>query len=432
MMMRPAPCVAYAPRAMTGSHVSRLLRSPYQREFARALWGSRRGGRLRIKPPIQLDAHLAATYRWLCAAQDAAGGGVAGFFDMVSGTWSAAYPETTGYIIPTFLAFAEATGDSEARARALRMADWEVEVQMDDGAVLSGLVGMPEGPAVFNTGQAIFGWVSAFQATEDERYRKAAIGAADWLSRHQDEDGAWRRRLSMMTSGSAPSYNVRCAWALAYAASVLEEESYLKVARANCDWVLRQRNRAGWFAHAGFTDQEVPLLHTVSYVVEGLLGVHMFGGDGPYLEAATRASDAMVTRWRAGTLGGRLDGDWRSPVSWRCPTGDAQLAVVLQRLERLLPGNGYGQVAQELTIDLAEMQVELAGRGAFSAPPTAHSAAVLGGVPGSFPVWGEYMRFGLPNWAAKFYLDALLLAVHGVDEMSARVPAGAPSGSAGG
>ena len=41
-------------------------------------------------------------------------------------------------------------------------------------------------------------------------------------------------------------------------------------------------------------------------------------------------------------------------------------------------------------------------------------------MPGSFPVWGSYMRFGLPNWAAKFYLDALLLATNGVDEYGFR------------
>jgi len=31
------------------------------------------------------------------------------------------------------------------------------------------------------------------------------------------------------------------------------------------------------------------------------------------------------------------------------------------------------------------------------------------------------MRFALPNWAAKFYLDALLLEVCGVEEKGFRV-----------
>src|SRR6185437_2182044 len=33
---------------------------------------------------------------------------------------------------------------------------------------------------------------------------------------------------------------------------------------------------------------------------------------------------------------------------------------------------------------------------------------IRGGIPGSAPVWGAYITMGIPNWAAKFYVDALL------------------------
>jgi hypothetical protein len=36
------------------------------------------------------------------------------------------------------------------------------------------------------------------------------------------------------------------------------------------------------------------------------------------------------------------------------------------------------------------------------------SDGIRGGVPGSQPVGGEYIPFALPNWAAKFFVDALL------------------------
>ena len=32
-----------------------------------------------------------------------------------------------------------------------------------------------------------------------------------------------------------------------------------------------------------------------------------------------------------------------------------------------------------------------------------------GGVPGSSPYYGRYMAFRQPNWATKFFIDALLL-----------------------
>jgi hypothetical protein len=35
--------------------------------------------------------------------------------------------------------------------------------------------------------------------------------------------------------------------------------------------------------------------------------------------------------------------------------------------------------------------------------------AVRGGIAGSFPIWGDYSRFEYPNWAAKFFSDALMM-----------------------
>jgi uncharacterized protein YyaL (SSP411 family) len=364
---------------------------------------------------LELESHLEATYRWLCAAQDATGeGGVAGLFDLWGGQWAEAYPETTGYIIPSFLALAEVRADDQARARALRMADWSCAVQMEDGAVLSGLVGMPRGPAVFNTGQAIFGWLSAYEASGTERYAQAARSASEWLVRHQDEDGAWRRNLSVMTTAPVHTFNGRCAWALAYAASVLGEGRYAEAARNASDWVLSQQNGAGWFAHNAFAENEVPLLHTIAYVLEGLLGVYAFTGEQRFLQATRRGIDGIVAVYDSGALAGRLDQEWRATVSWRCPTGDAQLAIVLHRLGRLCPGHGYEQIARRLIDDSAKVQLTLCG----APSQLSNGGPAAGGLPGSYPIWGPYMRFALPNWAAKFFLDALLLELHGVDEKS--------------
>lgn len=133
---------------------------------------------------------------------------------------------------------------------------------------------------------------------------------------------------------------------------------------------------------------------------------------------------------RAGRLAGRLDSRWRPTVTWRCVTGDAQLAVLLHRLERYCPGEGHAETARNLIEEVARMQLYLCGLGGLgldSAGLLANgSNPASGGVPGSFPVWGGYVRLGLPNWAAKFYLDALLLELYGVDEMSSPTPSRPP------
>ena len=39
----------------------------------------------------------------------------------------------------------------------------------------------------------------------------------------------------------------------------------------------------------------------------------------------------------------------------------------------------------------------------------APDAMVRGGIAGSSPIWGDYSRFEYPNWAAKFFSDALMM-----------------------
>src|SRR5215471_15427541 len=60
---------------------------------------------------VDLTRHLDGAMLWLCHAQDVAQeGGVSYGFDVKQGCWFPAYPETTGYIIPTFLDYVRHCG----------------------------------------------------------------------------------------------------------------------------------------------------------------------------------------------------------------------------------------------------------------------------------------------------------------------------------
>jgi hypothetical protein len=355
---------------------------------------------------ISLQQSLEGAYAWLCRAQDGtADDGVAGWYHLFRG-WAPSYPETTGYLIPTFLTYASVMAQPEARARALRMADWEVDVQLPSGAVRSGVLSTRVGPAVFNTGQVLFGWTAAYQTTGDDRYARAAQRAAEWLRRGQDTDGAWRKNLSLVAHSTLQTYNVRAAWGLAWAGQVLDEPRWIQAARKNCDWALRQQQRpTGWFGHNGFSDTEVPLLHTIGYVLEGLLGVGELLTDQRCVEAARSGIEPLAAEYAgAGRLAGRYDGQWRGTVRWRCLTGEAQLALVLARLARHAGGATATRMARALLEDVAGVQ-DL--RGPY--PET------RGGISGSQPVWGGYSPFAYVSWAAKFQIDALLLCLFGAD-----------------
>lgn len=383
-----------------------FLWSATRRALFRAAW---RALVPRSKRAVSLEGSLQAAYRWLCAALDAGGDhGVAGWYSLVRG-WSASYPETTGYTIPTFLTYAGVISQAEARTRAIRMADWEIEVQLPSGAVRSGLVSSKVGPAVFNTGQVLFGWISAYQATGEERYARAAQRAAEWLTREQDDDGAWRKNLSLFATSKIQTYNTRAAWGLALAGRVLHEPRWIHAARKNCDWALTQQQPNGWFRDNGFTDGEAPLLHTIGYALEGMLGVGELLNEERYVGATRSGILPLVEiHERRGTLRGRYDENWQETVSWRCLTGEAQIALILYRLAKYEQTDGFARTARAILGDLATIQ-----------DTDSPYPETRGGISGSEPLWGRYCPLAYPNWAAKFYLDALLLCLFGADVQSA-------------
>lgn len=346
-----------------------------------------------------LQPHLDASLLWLCRAQDAAGdGGVARMYHLRTG-WGPSYPETTGYIIPTFLHYARLSGRLEFRERALRMAEWECEVQMPEGAVQGGTVDQPPTPAIFNTGQVLFGWCAAHAESGDPRFLDSARRAADYLCSQQDGDGMWRRNLSRYCSARTDTYayNVRTAWALLVAHEATGEQRYREAAARNVEAVVDLARPNGWLEKNCLTDPDAPLLHTIAYTQQGLLEAGLRLALPRAMETALSGSLALRrTLEEEGHLAGRYDREWRPAVRWRCLTGEAQTAIVWSRLAEWTGDRGWRVAAQRLVEQVCRTQ-RLRG-----------DPDLAGGVKGSFPVFGRYGQYEYLNWAAKFLADALM------------------------
>lgn len=359
--------------------------------------------RMGIHPTLDGDvaSHLAATADWIARAQDATrSGGVSAWYDLKKAEWKAAYPETTGYIIPTLYDYAEFSGRCEFRERARRMAEWEVDIQFEDGSVRAGTMDSEiVAPAIFNTGQVLFGWVRAWRETREVRFRDALIRACNWLVAAQDDDGAWRRFASPFASHNINSYNTRSAFGLARAGQVLADERYIEAAKANVDWVLERAYTNGWLDDNCLDDNMRPLTHTIAYSIRGILEVGEITGVSQYLDAAARMARAVATSQRAdGALPGRLDREWASAARWSCVTGNAQWAVNWLRLASLTGEKAFTIHAQR------------ANRFNRRVHDTAiNDPGIRGAVKGSHPIDGGYMTYRYPNWAAKFFMDALML-----------------------
>jgi hypothetical protein len=216
-----------------------------------------------------------AAVEWLCRAQDAGDddGAAKGYFPCDGPSpWQPSYPETTGYIITSLLRFAERQGDSAVRERALRMARWEISVQMESGAVQAGTVCPPaqQVAAIFNTGMVLDGWATAYEVTEDPQYLKAGDRAADFLVNDLGEDGHFRSHGSHVTMDRIKTYNCLGAWAL-YRHGVLRQESrYRDAAVVATEAAVAQQSPRGWIKDNCLTRPEAPLLHTIGYALQGI------------------------------------------------------------------------------------------------------------------------------------------------------------------
>jgi uncharacterized protein YyaL (SSP411 family) len=363
-------------------------------------WRERAGG----YPELDHRTHLEAAAAWLCAAQDAAGDGIARGYSLHwnpyfrARGWQPAYPETTGYIIPTLFQLADHLDRTELAECALRAARWEIAVQLPSGAVQGGVIGESVSPAVFNTGQVILGWLAAFERTGDQVFADAARRAGRFLVDALGTDGLWRKGHSQFAIASAALYNARTAWALAEAGGRLNEPTFGSAAHRHLRAVAALQQASGWLPDCCLNDPARPLLHTLAYAVRGLLEGGRVLHDDALLECSVRAAAALAARvGEDGWMAGRFAQDWRPAADWSCLTGEAQMANNWMRLFHVTGDGSWLRPVPRVISFVKRTQNRVSA-----------DAGLRGGIKGSAPVSGEYGRYQVLSWATKYFADALV------------------------
>ena len=344
-----------------------------------------------------------AAAAWLVRAQAATpDDGVShGFFPCEKNSgWATSYPETTGYIIPSLLQFARMDRSELCRDRALRMARWEADIQMPSGAVQGGCVCAPElrTACAFNTGMVLDGLSAAYRASGDPLFVEAGRRAGEFLVNDLSPEGYFLTNGAFVTNTGIKTYNVLCAWAMYRLGQDLEDDRYCQAAVRIVQAGLKQQRSNGWFANNCLTRPDAPLSHTICYTLQGILEVGILAKREEFVAAAIRGVEPILTCVsKEGFLNGRYYPDWQPAAMSSCLTGSAQLAVICYRLYEHTGDARYRLVADRLVNYLKALQVlESSVEG------------VNGALAGSFPLFGSYMTGGYPNWATKYFLDALM------------------------
>ncbi len=355
-----------------------------------------------LQPTFSDQKHLEAVVKWLCLAQDSAGGGgVSSHYDLTKKQWGKPYRETTGYIIETFLDYADLTGLTMYKEKAVKMGDWEIRVQCPDGAFGEQKPNGDVGKKVFNTGQVILGLIRLFRSTADKKYLVAAIKAADWLVGCQESDGSW---VQFTTQGPR-TYHARVAWPLLQVYTETNDKKYYSAALKNIDWVIAQQKQNYWYDNTSLSEKNEPWTHLIAYTISGLLECYLILGkkDAKIFDSFYGAAKAILDyydRHEGSYLPCSFDLAWESADPYSCLTGDAQLAIIWLQIYQLTAEDKFLKGALRIIDEVKATQ--LLGT---------NKAELRGGIFGSFPCNGDYAPFFLINWAAKFFADSLLLKI---------------------
>ena len=342
------------------------------------------------------ELRATAALNWLRRSIDATGGqGSAHSWHPLLG-WGKAYPETTGYIIPTFFDYAAIWNDERLKALAFSCANWLTTIQLPSGA-FPGLLVENTSPSIFNSTQILFGLTRAAQEDPaNDTYRHAVQRCCDWLIAMLAPDYSWKKYA--FVPGFTPSYYSRAVWGLVCANDLLQDqevsEKMQKAMQHYASLYLNTLSLRDW----GFKPGQPAFTHTIAYTLEGFLALAVAFQDAGVLQQTIRVAEQLLAvRSRAGKrTAGRYDELWQGDYSFICVTGNAQLSLFYQRLFERTRETKYQNASAEILAEVIGCQV-LKG-----------NLNRVGALPGSAPIWGAYLPFRYPNWAAKFFLDAIL------------------------
>ena len=325
-------------------------------------------------------------------------GGSAAQFSLFNG-WSNPYPETTGYIIPTLLNYGNSHNNDTSIQIAVDFGEWLLEIQSDLGYWNGGLhPPKKENPSIFNTGQILFGMHALYEYTRDKKWLEAGFKGGEWLADGVGKSGLWD---DGHYNDFNPTYYTRVAWPMLIMGKATNNDIIKNKAIAVLDTLLQRKHESGTFDGWEFSTGKPAFTHTISYTVRGFIESSLILEDweryGKPLEKTMNKLYRMA-ELNNGRLAGAYYKDWKPVKYYTCLTGNAQVALGLLRRHQYNPDLRLVNAGSKLIEFVCNAQSK--GRIIKS---------TKGAIAGSKPLWGRYIMFRYPNWAAKFYADSIML-----------------------
>ena len=326
-------------------------------------------------------------------------GGSSAYYSPILG-WSKAYPETTGYLIPTLLNSFLITGDKSLEKMALRYGEWLIEIQNENGSWCSGLypnINSKRSDSIFNTGQILRGLISLWHHTKDYYWLDSSDKALRWLCNDLYNNKLWTK--NDYRYNLTPSYYTYVFWPILEAAKVFNNKKIIDLSRSGLYEIVSRVQENGCFNHWSFEPNKNAFTHTIAYTIRGIQESSRILSDKKLSDSVSKTIEKIIrlSELKNGYLSGSFDDNWCTKVNYVCLTGNVQLAKCLMVYEADKNDLRIVNSASKLIDVVCSNQINK-----FMIP------GIRGAVSGSLPLWGKYMKLRYPNWASKYLCDAII------------------------
>ncbi len=340
---------------------------------------------------------------WLLKSIDKnTGGSRANYSILFNGLkgWSGPYPETTGYIIPTFLNLSNSHATkNNLFEKAERMGEWLLTLQFDDGAFPGNIYyrGKIQERSTFNTGQIILGLTALYDATKKSSYLESAKRAALWLVTNQSDDGTWKN--FNYVNGFSPSYYTRVSWPILKVYQRTNDYIFKEAALKNLRSIQQRQGINSFIDGCGFQPGSYAFLHTIAYTIRGFIESAAILNDDELWQSGYSFAEKILIKFEVKhQLAGAYYPNFKSIDWYQCLTGNVQMAIIWLKVFLKTNDARFFSAASKAIDTVVDRQIK-----------KPWNKNLIGAVAGSSPIFGRYMAMRYPNWAVKFLIDALML-----------------------
>lgn len=353
------------------------------------------------KPSAELKSapeYILASLQWFNASLLPEGGS-AGKYNLMTHSYNEGYPMTVANWVPLLTRIRQFYPETYHAAFAERdmakaLVNWVLRTQRRDGTFPGGYGDyMNQAPKVFNNGMIIHGLLDYYNANADQELIEACANCADWLLKVQSSDGSWRQFTIHQLSS-----NTATAAALIRLSTITGKEEYRQAAYKNIEFALDLQSPNGYFKGNGFDTNSKAFTITMAYAINGLLECSVLESNYHWRESAINALIPILSLVNhQGFLVGEIDENLQSSSSFTCLPGNCLLAIIGYKLTSLI-GNESLKSKSDLLVDyVKKRQIE------------SKNIHVHGGIPGSWPVSGNYCSYEITSWGVRYFTEAVMM-----------------------